>query len=226
MVQFNVNLETVSPHDSLWRHFGDGATTWFNLTSLWRRCHHMVQFDVILETVSPHGSIWRHVGDGVTTWLYFTSLLVAGKVVVWTRLVGQKFHFSLDTNCSWYDEDCKLTSNHEEQPRRFVVSHSHPVLYSLSYTYEYRILIDFIPKVSATHKLGNRRTQPIHSPMVLRKFRPRSSSPWENGGVADVFELSAKRPVLLTHEVSGSFADNVKKHRWNFWILVTKTGLH
>ena len=46
--------------------------------------------------------------------------------------------------------------------------------------------------------------------MVLRKFCPRSSSPWENGGVADVFELSAKRPVLLTHEVSGSFADNVK----------------
>ena len=46
--------------------------------------------------------------------------------------------------------------------------------------------------------------------MVLRKFRPRSSSPWENGGVADVFELSAKRLVLLTHEVSGSFADNVK----------------
>ena len=158
MVQNDVTLETLSPHGSIWRHFGDGVTTWFNLTSFWRRCHHMVQLDVTLETVSPrgsvwrhsvspHGSIWRHVGDGVTTWLYFTSLLVAGKVVVWTRLGGQKFHFSLDTNCSWYDEDCKLTSNHEEQPRRSVVSHSHPVLYSLSYTYEYRVLTDFILKV-------------------------------------------------------------------------------
>ena len=125
----------------------------------------MVRLDITLETVSPHGSIWHHIGDGVTTWLYFTSRLVAGKIVVWTRLGGQTFHFSLDTNCSWYDEDCKLTSNHEEQPRRFVVSHPHPVLYSLSYIYEYRVLIDFILMVSTTHKLGNRRTrQPIIPP--------------------------------------------------------------
>ena len=45
------------------------------------------------------------------------------------------------------------------------MSHPHPVLYSLSYIYEYRVLIDFILMVSTTHKLGNRRTrQPIIPP--------------------------------------------------------------
>ena len=66
-------LQTVWPQGPVSCHIGDDVTTWSNLMSIWRRCHHMIHFDVTLETVSPYGSKWRHSGDAVTTWFNLTS---------------------------------------------------------------------------------------------------------------------------------------------------------
>ena len=47
-------------------------------------------------------------------------------------------------------------------------------------------------------------------PIELWKFCRCSCSPTQIGSFADVFQLSPKHPVLLTHEGLGSFGDNLK----------------